>query len=130
MSNLFKINDETFDVGVVNIIRKPSIDRINLGTTLDGVKHYKTKGTYYDYEITISTRHMNVAEYDRLYEILTAPVESYMVTVPYGQVEKPFKAIISVGNDNILQNFSTLRKWGSLKIIIEALEPERVVADD
>lgn len=130
MSNLFKINDNTFDVGVVKITRKPKIDRTELGTTLDGVKHYKTNGTYYDYEITLNTRHMNVAEYDRLYEILTAPVDSYMVTVPYGQSEKSFKAIISAGNDNILQNFSTLRKWGSLKITIEALEPERVVADD
>lgn len=130
MSSLFKINNVTFDVGVVNITRKPRIDRTELGTTLDGVKHYKTNGTYYDYEITINTRHMNVAEYDKLYEVLTAPVDSYMVTIPYGQTEKTLKAIVSAGNDNIIQNFSTLRKWGSLKITIEALELERVNAND
>ncbi len=126
MSNLFKINDVTFDVGVINITRKPTIDRTKLGVTLDGVKHYKTNGTYYDYEITINTRHMNVTDYDKLYEILTAPVDYYMVTVPYGQSTKTIKAIVSAGNDSIIQNFSTLKKWGSLKIMIEALEPERV----
>ena len=130
MSILFKINDVTFDVGVVNITRKPTIDRTQLGITLDGVKHYKTNGTYYDYEITINTRHMNVEDYDKLYEILTAPVAYYMVTVPYGQSTKTIKAIVSAGNDSIIQSFSTLKKWGSLKIMIEALEPERVVAND
>lgn len=130
MSNLFKIDDITFDVGIVNITRKPTIDRTNLGITLDGVKHYKTNGTYYDYEITINTRHMNVEDYDKLYEILTAPVDSYIVTIPYGQNEKTFRAMVSAGNDSIIQNFSTLRKWGSLKIMIEALYPERVVAND
>ena len=128
MSNLFKINDTTFDVGVVNIVRKPKFDRVNLGTTLDGIKHYKTNGIYYDYEITINTRHMNVADYDALYEILTTPVDYYMVTVPYGQSTKTIKAIVSAGNDTLIQNFSTLKKWGSLKITIEALEPERVGA--
>lgn len=122
---MFKINNVAYDVGVINIVRKPRIDRINLGTTLDGVKHYKTYRTYYDYEITINTRHMNVAEYDTLYEILTAPVDSYSVTLPYGQTTKTFNAALSVGNDSIIQNFSTLRKWGTLKILVEALEPER-----
>jgi len=130
VSNLFKINDVTFDIGIVNITRKPTIDRTSLGTTLDGIKHYKTNGTYYDYEITINTRRMNVTDYDRLYEMLTAPVDYYNVTIPYGQTEKTFRAIVKPGNDSIIQNFSTLRKWGSLKIMIEALEPERVVVND
>lgn len=126
----FEIDYTKFDVGVVNIIRKAKVDRVNLGTTLDGVKHYKTKGIYYDYEITINTRRMNVEDYDRLYEKITTPVDYYMVTVPYGQETKTFKAVVSVGDDSIVQDFSKLRKWGSLKIIIEALEPEKVANDD
>ena len=126
MGKLFKINNEVFDVGVVEILRKASIERKSLGTTLDGVKHYKTLGTYYDYEITINTKKMNVSEYDRLYGIVTAPVDYYMVTIPFAQSEKTFKASVSTNSDKMLQSFSNFRKWGSLKILIEALEPERV----
>ena len=119
--SIFKIDDVSFDVGVIEIIRKPRYDRINLGTTLDGTVHYLTKGVYFDYDIIISTRNMNVAQYDALYEVLTSPTSEHTVTVPYAQTTHTFNAILKVNNDKLLQNYTELKRWGTLTISAEAL---------
>ncbi len=119
---MISIDGQTFNVGTMKVVRKPSIDKIPLGTTLDGTKHYLNKGVYYDYEITISTRNMNVSEYDALYELITTPANSHVVSVPYNQTTITFNAFLSVSNDTLLQSYTNFKRWGTLTIIAEALE--------
>ena len=125
--SIFKIGDRSFNVGAISIIRKPSIERINLGKTMDGKKHNYPSGTYFDYEISINTRGMDLAEYDALFEIITAPVEYQSVTMPYGQGEITFDAIIKSGSDKLLASSNRYKKWGDLRISFEAIEPQRLV---
>lgn len=122
---MITIDNTTYNVGIIKITRQASQKLESLGTTLDLRKHYDIKGTYYDYEVELATKQMKVADYDSLYEILTAPQESHTVTMPYGQSTITFEARVSVANDSIVNKFSLLKKWSSLKVTFEALTPQK-----
>jgi hypothetical protein len=122
---MITIDGTNYDIGVISITRKASHKLESLGTTMDLKKHYDIQGTYYDYEVEFYTRKMNVAQYDLLYDALTTPVESHEVTLPYGQSTITFNARTQVANDKLLSYYSTKKKWGSLKVTFEALEPEK-----
>jgi len=124
---MIRIDGNYFGVGIIKVTRKASLNKENHGTTLDGRKHYDALGTYYDYDVTFDTKAINITEYDRLYEVLTQPVEYHLVTMPYGQTEITFKATIKASNDSIIQNYTNFRRWNGLKITFEAIEPQKVV---
>lgn len=121
------IDNQKFDVGITKITRKVSQLAESLGTTMDGTKHYDVKGTYYDYDVVFNTRAMNVAEYDKLYDLVTAPVESHEVTLPFGQSTITFLARTKVGNDSIVFNYTNSRKWGGFTVTFESLIPQKEV---
>lgn len=122
---MITIDNNEYNVGIIKITRKASMNMESLGTTMDLRKHYDIRGTYYDYEVEVATSHLNVADYDSLYEILTAPQESHNVTLPYGQSTITFEARVSVASDRIIRSFTGMKKWGSLKITFEALTPQK-----
>ena len=124
---MITIDGQSFRVGIIKIPRKSSLNREDHGTTLDGRKHYDALRTYFDYDVTIDTKAINIHEYDRLYEVITQPVEYHMVTMPYGQDEISFKASIKTSNDSVIANYTNFRKWNGLKITFEAIEPQKVV---
>lgn len=122
---MITIDNNSYNVGIKKITRKASQKIENLGTTLNLRKHYDIKGTYYDYEVEIATQHMNVTDYDNLYEVLTNPQESHIVTMPYGQNSITFEARVSVASDVLVKSYTTFKKWGTLKITLEALTPQK-----
>lgn len=119
------IDNNSYDVGIIKITRKATQDIDKLGTTMDLRKHYDIKGTYYDYEVELATYKMQLAEYDSLYEILTTPQESHIVTLPYGQSTLTFEARVSVASDSLIKSFAAFKKWSSLKVTFEALTPQK-----
>ena len=122
---MITIDDNTFNVGIVKITRKASHRIENIGTTMDLRKHYDIRGTYYDYDVELATKYVAVADYDNLYEILTSPQESHIVTLPYGQDTLTFEARVSVASDVLVQSFTNFKRWGSIKVPFEALTPQR-----
>lgn len=122
---MITIDNNSYDVGIIKITRKATQDIDKLGTTMDLRKHYDIKGTYYDYEVELATYKMQLAEYDSLYEILTTPQESHIVTLPYGQSTLTFEARVSVASDSLIKSFTALKKWSSLKVTFEALTPQK-----
>ena len=122
---MITIDNNDYDVGVIKITRKASQRIENLGTTMDLRKHYDIKGTYYDYEVEFGTRNMSLNDYDNLYEALTTPQESHVVTVPYGQSTLTFECRVSVASDTLIKSFSNFKKWGTLKVTFEALTPQK-----
>ena len=124
---MITIDNETFDLGIIKITSKATLDKDSLGKTMDGTKHYDVKGTYYDYDVTFNTRAMNVEEYDRLYELITEPVESHTVTLPYGQSNITFLAHTKVGSDSIVFKYGNTRKWGGFTVTFESLIPQKEV---
>lgn len=122
---MIKIDNNTYDVGIIKITRKASQNMESLGTTLDLRKHYDIKGTYYDYEVELATTQMNVTDYDNLYEVLTTPTESHIVEMPYGQETLTFEARVSVTADSLISSYTIFKKWGTLKVTFEALTPQK-----
>lgn len=122
---MITIDNTSYDVGIIKITRKATQDIDKLGTTMDLHKHYDIKGTYYDYEVELATYKMQLAEYDSLYEVLTTPQESHIVTLPYGQSTLTFEARVSVASDSLVKSFNTFKKWSSLKVTFEALTPQK-----
>ena len=108
---MITIDNNDYEVGVIKVTRKASQKIESLGTTMDLRKHYDIKGTYYDYEVEFATQHMNVSDYDSLYEALTTPQESHTVVIPYGQSTLTFEARVSVASDSLIKSFTTLKKW-------------------
>lgn len=122
---MITIDNNTYNVGIIKVTRKASQKIENLGVTLDLRKHYDIKGTYYDYDVEVATQHMNLADYDSLYEAITTPQESHTVTLPYGQSTITFDARISIASDVLVKSYTTFKKWGTLKITFEALSPQK-----
>lgn len=112
---MITIDNNTYEVGIIKITRKASQNIESLGTTLDLRKHYDVKGTYYDYEVELATTRMNLSDYDSLYEVLTTPTESHIVTLPYGQEELTFEARVSVAADSLIAGYNTFKKWRNTK---------------
>lgn len=82
-------------------------------------------GTYYNYSIQIETSRLDVDAYDRLYEVLTAPVNSHILVVPYGQTTLRFNAYVSNAEDSIRTIDNGKNFWGGLSINFIAMEPQR-----
>lgn len=122
---MITIDDVTYKVGIIKITRTASQKLESLGTTLDLRKHYDVKGTYYDYEVELATNNLDVGTYDELYEVLTNPQESHVVTMPYGQSSITFEARVSVASDSLVKNYNIFKKWGSIKVKFEALTPQK-----
>lgn len=120
------IDGETFNVGIIKVTRTARVETKELGTTLDGRIHRAALGTYFDYKVNISTKRCNVAEYDRLYEVLTDPIAEHEVTLPYGQDSITFIASISISNDSIISDYSNFRRWSDLQITFQSLEMQKV----
>jgi hypothetical protein len=122
---MITIDNNTYDVGIIKITRKASQNIESLGTTLDLRKHYDIRGTYYDYEVEFATTRLKLTDYDNLYEALTTPAESHIVTLPYGQSTLTFEARVSVASDSLISSYTTMKKWGTLKVTFEALTPQK-----
>ncbi|MEG2420344.1 MAG: hypothetical protein RSB55_02260, partial [Oscillospiraceae bacterium] len=124
---LFLIDGRKFDVGIESLERSAEIREGSAsGVALSGRRIRDIKGVYYDYSLTISTDGLSPAEYDALYETITAPVESHTVSVPYGQSTLVYEAYITGAFDTLessAENGENL--WGGLAFTFTAMEPKR-----
>lgn len=113
-------------VNVISLERTAAIlDGENAGRTMDGAMQRDIIGTYYNYNMEITSDYSDLAEYDALYEVLTAPEDSHTITVPYAQGTMTFRAYVANTSDNLLHRRSTFNKWNNLKVNFTAMEPQR-----
>ncbi len=93
---------------------------------LDGDEDPDIIGTYYHYSLEIDARWASLAEYDSLFETLSAPAKFHTVSFPYGKSGTlTFEARIISGEDELRQNFKNHRKWGNLSVEFRAKKPQR-----
>lgn len=127
MQNVFSIDGKYFNVFVSEngIKRSFSVaDTDKAGRALTGRMIRDIIGTFYNYTIDLSTNKLSKAEYDQLYEILSAPQDYHIITVPYGQSTITFEAYVTEGQDT-LQITSNGNKWTGLSVNFIAMEPLR-----
>ena len=127
MEYLFKIDGQGFSgVGVESLKRSFRIpDGTNAGDMLSGDYERDLVGTYYDYDLVITTSDLAVNEYDALFEALSAPVNSHTVEMPYGMTSITFEAMIEGGDDELIP-MDDGTWWGNLNVTIRAKKPQRL----
>lgn len=100
-------------------------DGENVGRTISGLMIRDIIGTYYNYSISVDTRQTSLADYDELYETITAPVDFHVLKVPYGQGYMEFEAYITSADDTLEIMSEDGNRWTGLTINFIAMEPQR-----
>lgn len=101
------------------------LDGENAGRLIaNAVMERDVLGTFYNYTLTIDAQFMSKSEYDELYELLSSPVDSHMIEMPYGQDTITFEAYVTSGSDE-LATCKGGNLWGGLSINFVAIAPQR-----
>lgn len=124
----FTVDNVAYDVFVPEggIKRQGRVlDGDNVGRTKAGDMIRDIIGTYYNYEIQVDAKALSRDEYDALYDVLSAPVDSHILTVPYGQDTLSFKAYVSNVDDTLKKIGDDGNQWEGLSFTFTAMSPQR-----
>lgn len=125
---MFKIDGVEFTRAVVDKPKRSFqiLDGENAGRQIITYKMERdVLGTFYNYNMNVDSSFMTKEEYDELYEMLSAPVPSHTIEVPYGQSMLVYEAYITSGSDELLAIRNGINLWGNLSINFVAMEPQR-----
>ncbi len=125
--NVFSIDGVNYNVAVTSIERNFEVlDTDNSGRVIaKGEMIRDVIGTFYNYTIKLETRNLDLADYDKLYEVISAPRRSHVITVPYGQTTKTFRAYITSGKDKMVRRDRRGNHWSGLSLKFVAMEANR-----
>ena len=82
-------------------------------------------GTKYDYEMRVEPDLRYPEDYDAFYEVISAPVESHMVEMPYGSGAMKFEAMIVSGEDTYRGILVNRNAWQGLRVQFKPILPQR-----
>lgn len=129
MSSVFTLDGVAYNVRIPEggIKRSSQIlDGSNAGRSQGtGVMIRDLIGTYYNYSIEVDTSALEASEYDKLYEAITAPVDSHTLTVPYAQTTLTFQAYITKAEDTLESMAGGVNHWTGLVMSFVAMAPQR-----
>lgn len=124
----FKVDGIEFTKAVVDKPKRSFqiLDGENAGRQILTAKMERdVLGTFYNYSMNIDSRFMTKEEYDTLYELLSAPVDSHLIEVPYAQETLIFEAYVTNGTDELTDIRNNANNWANLQINFIAMEPQR-----
>ena len=101
------------------------LDGDNAGRVMTGAMTRDIIGTYYNYSMEIDPVSSDLSEYDELYEAISAPVDSHVLTVPYAQGPVTFDAYVANGEDELASKYGSRNEWQNLTINFIAMKPKR-----
>lgn len=82
-------------------------------------------GTKYAYEMNIEPDPRYPEDYDAFYETISAPVESHIVEMPYGNGSMKFEAMIVSGEDTYAGILVNRNAWKGLRVQFKPILPQR-----
>lgn len=82
-------------------------------------------GTKYAYEMNIEPDPRYPEDYDAFYDAISAPVESHMVEMPYGNGVMKFEAMIVSGEDTYAGILVNRNAWKGLRVQFKPILPQR-----
>lgn len=97
----------------------------NAGDMMSGRHERDLKGTGYTYSMGIEPDPDFPADYDNLFDELSAPVDSHVITVPYGQGTLTYSAEITGGQDTYDGTLSGVEQWKGLSVTFRYLGLQR-----
>ena len=101
------------------------LDGKNAGRLTSGRMTRDITGTFYNYELQIYPKIGHYSDYDSLYEVLSAPVDSHMAVLPYGQGMSTFEMYVTTGQDTLARKNASETYWTGLSVKFVALAPQR-----
>lgn len=128
MAGKFKVDNIEFTKAVVDKPKRSFniVDGDNAGRLLITAKMDRdVLGTLYNYSLKIDSSFMTAEEYDVLYELLSSPVDSHTIEVPYGQTTLVYEAYVTSGTDELILIKDGANYWEGLTINFVAMEPQR-----
>lgn len=126
---MFKIDGIAFDVIIAQggIERSFSVyDTKNTERLDNGEMFRDILGTYYNYSVTLDSKNLSPAEYDGLYELLSAPTDFHTFEMPYGQTVRVFQGYVTGGKDTYAGRVGGQNRWGNLSFNMIAKELARL----
>lgn len=129
MASVFTVDGESFpNIHVTSLKRNFSVtDGENAGRVLTGRMERDLIGTFYNYTVELDPDGASVAEYDQLYEMLSAPQDYHTIVMPYGQTTLTFEAYVTNGSDELSGVYDGVNLWGNLQFNFIAMQPQRYV---
>ena len=124
---LFSVDGVTYpNIHVLSIKRSAAVlDGENAGRVMTGEMVRDVIGTYYNFAIEIDSDASDPAEYDALYEVITAPQDSHEFVMPYGQSAYTFTGYVTNVEDELDFMTEGLNRWGTLSFNMIAMSPAR-----
>ncbi len=114
-------------IGIERLTRSASLqDGKNADTMISGDYIRDLQGTFYDYTMIITGLETGSRDYDNLYCVLTAPVNSHTVVLPYGQSTITLEVYIDNMEDALLAMSDIKNWWGSLTVKLNSVQAKRV----
>ena len=121
---MLKIDGITYDIPVVSIKRKADFLDKYADRSESGDLKRELMGVYFNYQLQLGNT-LNTAEYSRLWDKLTEPVEFHIVTVPDENGEYTFTAYFSNVGDEVRRIVAQKNYFKSLTVNFIAKSPAR-----
>lgn len=99
----------------------------NSGTAQSGQEIRDIIGTAYIYDLQIEPNPKYPEDFDAVFDVLSAPVASHLVSMPYGQGSIEFRAAISSGSRTWYGKEAGYQRWKNMSINYRPLSLQRVV---
>ena len=113
-------------IRIMSIKRSFSVlDGENAGRVMTGAMERDIIGTFYNYAVEVDADNIAPAEYDAFYDVISSPVDSHTLVVPYAQTTLEFEAYVSNGEDELEIMGDTFNRWGNLSFNFIAMAPQR-----
>lgn len=126
--NTVRIDAVEYRVRVVYDSLKRSfkvLDGPNTGTSIKARTIRDILGTAYGYSFQVEPDPRYPQDYDNFFDAISAPVDSHIVSLPYGQQRLEFEAMITSGSDTFGGTMGGFNRWRGLTVNFEPIEPQR-----
>lgn len=101
------------------------IEGRNAGTVLTGRQIRDILGTGYSFQMAVEPDPLYPEDYDRFFEVISAPVDHHFVSLPYGQEMKEFEVQVLGGSDTFHGKRGGFNRWGGLTLQLNYIGPSR-----
>ena len=101
------------------------IEGVNAGSMMSGRHERDLIGSGFTYEMAIEPDPDFPGDYDDLFDALSEPVDSHVITLPYGQGTLTYAAEIVSGQDTYDGQLGGVNQWSGLTVTFRYISPQK-----
>lgn len=97
----------------------------NAGDMLSDRHERDLLGTKFSYQLDVEPDPEFPDDYDAFFCAISAPLDSHLITLPFGQSTITFDAMIERGRDRYKGKLAGKQRWGGLSVSFVPIAPQR-----